>query len=361
MCPADGEQTAGDAAGERAGRGPWDIPCPVCGGPLEMQATPERVSNPQNAYGMSKFGRGDGGGQPGTPVRHPDRRAALQHRAGTAAVGVQRLLRRLPDLLPELPARQRAGAVRGRRRHPRLRQHRRRGGRQRAGARPTSALPGGCSTSAAAAGTPPGSSPRSSVRQYGSDQPAAVTGEYRFGDTRHIFSDIGALRALGWEPRRTPADRSPRTPSGSRAWTGWTGCWPRPTRRCAPLGVVRKAGGVKAFLLAAGLGSRLRPITDTMPEVHARPSAVGRCSTSGSTRWTGPASTRCWSTCTTCRTWCRPPRRTRPGRPRCGTFYEPELLGSAGTLAANRRLGARRGDVPGLQRRQPHRLRPAGR
>ncbi len=30
-----------------------------------------------------------------------------------------------------------------------------------------------------------------------------VTGEYRFGDTRHILSDIARLRALGWEPRGT--------------------------------------------------------------------------------------------------------------------------------------------------------------
>ena len=27
-----------------------------------------------------------------------------------------------------------------------------------------------------------------------------VTNEYRFGDTRHILSDISRLRALGWEP-----------------------------------------------------------------------------------------------------------------------------------------------------------------
>jgi dTDP-L-rhamnose 4-epimerase len=32
------------------------------------------------------------------------------------------------------------------------------------------------------------------------------SGLYRFGDTRHICSDIGKLRALGWEPQLTPAD-----------------------------------------------------------------------------------------------------------------------------------------------------------
>ncbi len=30
-----------------------------------------------------------------------------------------------------------------------------------------------------------------------------VTGEYRFGDTRHIISDIAKLRALGWAPQGT--------------------------------------------------------------------------------------------------------------------------------------------------------------
>lgn len=32
-----------------------------------------------------------------------------------------------------------------------------------------------------------------------------ITGEYRFGDTRHIVSDISKLRALGWEPLGDPA------------------------------------------------------------------------------------------------------------------------------------------------------------
>ena len=34
----------------------------------------------------------------------------------------------------------------------------------------------------------------------GADIEVAVPGEYRFGDTRHIVSDISKLRALGWEP-----------------------------------------------------------------------------------------------------------------------------------------------------------------
>jgi dTDP-L-rhamnose 4-epimerase len=33
------------------------------------------------------------------------------------------------------------------------------------------------------------------------DIPVAVPGEYRFGDTRHIVSDISKLRRLGWEPQ----------------------------------------------------------------------------------------------------------------------------------------------------------------
>jgi dTDP-L-rhamnose 4-epimerase len=44
------------------------------------------------------------------------------------------------------------------------------------------------------------------ARAFGRDLDAKPCGAYRFGDTRHIVSDIGRLRALGWEPKRTPAD-----------------------------------------------------------------------------------------------------------------------------------------------------------
>jgi len=41
---------------------------------------------------------------------------------------------------------------------------------------------------------------------FGSDLAPVVPNEYRFGDTRHIFSDIRKLKSLGWEPKRTIYD-----------------------------------------------------------------------------------------------------------------------------------------------------------
>jgi dTDP-L-rhamnose 4-epimerase len=34
------------------------------------------------------------------------------------------------------------------------------------------------------------------------DYEPAPSGKYRFGDTRHICSDVSALRSLGWSPKR---------------------------------------------------------------------------------------------------------------------------------------------------------------
>src|ERR1700745_3328204 len=117
-CPADGEQLPGMRPESALAAGQWDIPCPVCGGPLEMRATPERVSKPQNAYGMSKLGQGMGARHPGPPLRHPHRGPALQHRPGAAAVCLQRLLRRVPHLLPELLAGRGTHPLRGQRGPP---------------------------------------------------------------------------------------------------------------------------------------------------------------------------------------------------------------------------------------------------
>lgn len=44
---------------------------------------------------------------------------------------------------------------------------------------------------------------RSVAKIYGrSDYEPRPSGKYRYGDTRHIFSDVSRLKALGWRPRR---------------------------------------------------------------------------------------------------------------------------------------------------------------
>jgi dTDP-L-rhamnose 4-epimerase len=69
-----------------------------------------------------------------------------------------------------------------------------------------------------------------------------VTGEYRFGDTRHILSDISALQALGWEPRRTPADSVAAYAAWLQGMDGLDGVLAEADARMRALGVVRKAG-----------------------------------------------------------------------------------------------------------------------
>ena len=53
-CPEHGEQTPDIRTEDVLRAGRWDLTCPVCDGPMEMLRTPERISNPQNPYGMSK-------------------------------------------------------------------------------------------------------------------------------------------------------------------------------------------------------------------------------------------------------------------------------------------------------------------
>jgi mannose-1-phosphate guanylyltransferase len=93
---------------------------------------------------------------------------------------------------------------------------------------------------------------------------------------------------------------------------------------------------VKAFLLAAGIGSRLRPITDTVPKcmvvIDDRPLLdiwLDAFDASGIDEVLVnihhlPDVVRCHLA-----------QRTKP--PAVRMFFEPDLLGSAGTLAANRK------------------------
>ncbi len=78
---------------------------------------------------------------------------------------------------------------------------------------------------------------------YGSDQPGRVTGEYRFGDTRHIFSDISALEDLGWTPRRTPAESVAEYADWLKGMPGLDAVLADAEATMKSLGVVRESTG----------------------------------------------------------------------------------------------------------------------
>ena len=79
------------------------------------------------------------------------------------------------------------------------------------------------------------------MRHYGSTLPGAVTGEYRFGDTRHIQSDISALQALGWAPRRTPEQSVAAYAAWLEGMDGLDSVLAEADAKMRALGVVRKA------------------------------------------------------------------------------------------------------------------------
>ena len=239
-CPVDGEQTPGMRPESALAARRWDIPCPVCGGPMELRATPERVSNPQNAYGMSKLAEemiainlGRRYGIPTVALRYSivqgPRQSVYDAYSGACRIFcLSYLLGKAPVLYEDGEAirdyvniedvvdanvlvlwdDRAAGRVFNV------------GGGQAVTTREFADIV---------------------MRQYGSDQPGMVTGEYRFGDTRHILSDISALRALGWEPRRTPA----QSVAAYAAWLddmdGLDGVLAEADARMRTLGVVRKA------------------------------------------------------------------------------------------------------------------------
>jgi dTDP-L-rhamnose 4-epimerase len=204
-CPVDGEQLPGMRPESVLAAGHWDIPCPECGGPLAMQATPERIANPQNPYGMSKLGQemvavhlGRRYGVPTVAMRYSivqgPRQSVFNAYSGACRIFCLHYREgRIPTLYED---------GEGVRDYVNvddvvdanvlvLQDDRAIGNVFNVGG-----------------GVPVSTREFVEVvmRQYGSDCPARVPGEYRFGDTRHILSDITALSKLGWSPRRTPAD-----------------------------------------------------------------------------------------------------------------------------------------------------------
>ena len=205
LCPQDGEQLPAMRSEQALATGQWEVTCPKCGGPLEMQATPERISNPQNAYGMSKLGEemvainlGRRYDIPTVALRYSivqgPRQSVYNAYSGACRIFCLSYLQGIAPTLYED-----GGAIRD---YVNINdvvdanvlvlED------ERAVGRVFNVGGGKAVTTREFSDVV--------MRQYGSAAPGLVTGEYRFGDTRHILSDTSALRELGWTPRRGTAD-----------------------------------------------------------------------------------------------------------------------------------------------------------
>jgi len=240
LCPEHGEQTPDMRPEAALEWSQWDVVCPRCDGHLQMLRTPERIANPQNAYGMSKHAEevvainlGRRYGIPTVALRYSivqgPRQSVYNAYSGACRIFCLHYLQGYAPPLYEdgqavrdyvnihdvvdanvlaLTDERAAGQVFN--------------------------VGGGT-------GYPTEKFAEVVRRQYGSDQPGRITGHYRFGDTRHIFSDIDALKQLGWAPRRTPADSVAEYAAWLEGMAGLDTILAEADAKMRALGVVREA------------------------------------------------------------------------------------------------------------------------
>jgi dTDP-L-rhamnose 4-epimerase len=239
LCPDDGEQLPGMRPERALAAGEWDVRCPQCGGPLELQLTPERISNPQNAYGMSKLGEemvavnlGRRYGIPSVALRYSivqgPRQSVYNAYSGACRIFCLSYLQGSAPVLYED-----GGAIRD---YVNIDD-----------VVDANVLVLADDRAAGRVFNVGGGKPVTTrefsdvvMRQYGSAEPGLVTGEYRFGDTRHIFSDTSALRSLGWEARRGTADSVAAYAGWLKGMDGLDGVLAAANAQMRSLGVVRK-------------------------------------------------------------------------------------------------------------------------
>ncbi len=241
LCERHGEVVPDMRPESSLAAGQWDIPCPYCGGPLQMQETPERIANPQNAYGMSKYSQEMVALNLGRRYRIPT--VALRYSivqgprqsVYNAYSGACRIfcLHYMQGMVPTLYEDGQA-----------VRDYVNIDDVVDANVLVLSDERASGRVFNVGGGRPVTTRQFSDVvmAHYGSAEPGKVSGEYRFGDTRHIFSDVSQLRSLGWQPKRGPADSVSAYASWLEGVPDLDGILEEASARMRALGVVRPSG-----------------------------------------------------------------------------------------------------------------------
>jgi dTDP-L-rhamnose 4-epimerase len=199
-CPEHGAQYPDQRAPEQLEKGDWAVKCPECGRAMDPEWTDEAQVNPHSSYGISKRDQeeiavklGRRYGIPSVAMRYSivqgPRQSFRNAYSGALRSFAVRVLSGQPPVMYE-DGRQLRDYVSI---HDVVRANLLVFEDERADYRVFNV----------------GGDRRVRVRELadlvvaaaGADVEPAASGLYRVGDTRHIFSDVSALRELGWEPR----------------------------------------------------------------------------------------------------------------------------------------------------------------
>lgn len=198
-CPEHGVQYPSLRPESQLRAGVWEVACPVCRGPMEPLLTDEAHVRPHNQYAMSKFTEemvalnlGQRYGIPTAAMRYSitqgPRQSFRNAYSGICRIFVTRML------MGQSPVAYEDGKQ--------LRDYVYVGDVARANLLALEDSRADYKVFNVGGGA------AVSVLEYGAlvsevlqiDVPVLVPGEYRFGDTRHIISDVAQLRSLGWNP-----------------------------------------------------------------------------------------------------------------------------------------------------------------
>ena len=199
-CPDHGVTHPGFRSAAQLSRGEWEMRCPRCGGPMEHQLLTEDTVNPHTAYGISKYALelashnlGRKYGIPTVNLRYSivqgPRNSFYNAYSGIARIFTLRLLHDQPPICYEDGAQLRDHVYVGdvARANVLVLEDERAAFRSFnvAGRKPTSVL----------------SYARLVARICEKEIEPQITGDFRFGDTRHTVSSWSELGKLGWRPQ----------------------------------------------------------------------------------------------------------------------------------------------------------------
>ena len=242
LCPVDGVRYPDQRPPAQLEQGDWEVRCPDCAAPMEPIWTDEAVTAPHNSYGISKRDQDDIAlklglryGIPSVALRYSivqgSRQSFRNAYSGALRSFAVRVLSGQPPVIYEDGEQQRDYvSIHDVVEANLLVLHDSRadyqvfnvGGDRRVTVRELAQLV---------------------IETAGVAVEPELPGLYRIGDTRHIFSDISKLRALGWEPQVTQSEMV-------REYLAWATEQPdihdtftEAQMNMEAVGVLRKAGG----------------------------------------------------------------------------------------------------------------------